>query len=290
VDPYLGGAWAVCEAVRNIACVGAKVLAITDCLNYGDPEQPEVFWEFSEGVRGIGEACRSLVVAGDGSHGIPVISGNVSFYNQSEKGKPIWPTPIVAAAGRVEDVSACGGFGFKRAGSTLFFLGRLHDRMGGSEYARVFAPDAVLEPPAPDFAEETALVKALVAGVESRAVLSAHDVSHGGLLVTLAEMMVKSLPFEVGCEIDLSGPLSGEPNADLRLFSEFGGIVAEVGDGKAPEFEKVLSRFEAPWFVLGKTVDRPMMNVRWNGRRLDLALAHAERAFRRDSRCRALFA
>jgi len=290
VDPYVGGAWAVCEAVRNLACVGGKVLAITDCLNYGDPEQPEVFWEFSEGVRGIGDACRSLVVAGGGSYGIPVISGNVSFYNQSEKGKPIWPTPIVAAAGRVEDVSACGGFGFKRAGSTLLYLGRLHDRLGGSEYARAVAPGAVLEPPSPDFAEETAIVKTLVAGIETRAILSAHDVSHGGLLVTLAEMMVGSLPFAVGCEIDLTEPLSGREKPDLCLFSEFGGVVVEVDSERTAEIVKIAAGYSAPSLSIGKTVDRPMMNVRWDGRRLDLALADAEQACRRESRCNPLFA
>jgi phosphoribosylformylglycinamidine synthase len=290
VDPYLGGAWAVCEAVRNIACVGGKVLAITDCLNYGDPEQPEVFWEFSEGVRGIGDACRSLLVAGGGSYGIPVISGNVSFYNQSEKGKPIWPTPIVAAAGRVEDVSACGGFGFKRAGSALLYLGRLHDRLGGSEYARIFAPDAALDAPTPNFPEEAAIVQTLVAGIESRAILSAHDVSHGGLLVSLAEMMAGSVPFDVGCEVDLTEALAGRGNPDHFLFSEFGGVVVEVDEAKVDEFENIAAAQEAPLVALGRTVDRPMMNVRWDGRRLDLSLADAEKASRIGSRCNPLFA
>jgi len=290
VDPYLGGAWAVCEAVRNLACVGGRVLAITDCLNYGDPEQPEVFWEFSEGVRGIGDACRSLKVAHDGSCAIPVISGNVSFYNQSEKGSPIWPTPIVAAAGRIDDVSVCGGLGFKRAGSKLVLLGRLHDRLGGSEYARLFAPDAVLEPPVPDFADETAVVRSLVAAIEDRMILSAHDVSHGGLLVTLAEMMAGSLPFAVGCEIDLAAALTGRANADDYLFSEFGGVVAEVDPGRWPEFEKILADAKTPWLALGETVDRPAMGVRWDGRRLEVSLADAEKAHRPGSRCNPLFA
>ena len=290
VDPYLGGAWSVCEAVRNIACVGGRVLAITDCLNYGDPEQPEVFWEFSEGVRGIGDACNGLKVAGDGSYGIPVISGNVSFYNQSEKGKPIAPTPIVAAAGRVNDVSVCGGLGFKRAGSKLVLLGGLHDRLGGSEYAALFAPHAVLEPPAPDFGRETSIIRALVAGFDGRMILSAHDISHGGLLVTLAEMVVGSLPFAVGCTVDLTETLAGKSRVDGYLFSEFGGVVVEIGADRWSGFERLLAQHDTPWVSLGETTGDGAMIVHWQNGRLDLTLSDAENAQRTRGRCNALFA
>jgi phosphoribosylformylglycinamidine synthase len=289
-DPYLGGVWSVCEAVRNIACVGARVLAITDCLNYGDPEQPEVFWEFSEGVRGIGDACNGLKVAGDGFHGIPVISGNVSFYNQSEKGKPIAPTPIVAAAGRVNDVSVCRGLGFKRAGSKLVLLGALHDRLGGSEYARLFAPNAVLEPPVPSFDAETAIIRALVDGFDDRMVLSAHDVSHGGLLVTLAEMMTASLPFALGCAVDLTDALTGTPRVDGYLFSEFGGVVVEVDAGRWSDFERLLSQHGARWLSLGETTEDAALIVHWQNGRVDVTLSEAEDARRTKGMCNPLFA
>jgi phosphoribosylformylglycinamidine synthase len=289
-DPHLGGVWAVIEAVRNIACVGGRVLAITDCLNYGDPEQPEVFWEFSEGVRGIGEACRGLAVAGDASHGIPVISGNVSFYNQSEKGKPIWPTPIVAAVGRVGDVSVSKTLGFKRAGSRLLLLGRLHDRMGGSEYARQFLPGGLLEPPPPDLAAETSIIDSLLRGIEGGLVFSAHDVSHGGLLVTLAEMMAASAPFPCGCEIDLSGSLPSGARIDLYAFSEFGGIVVEVDPEKWSSFETELSRRKTPWVAIGRTAQAPVMSVRWESGRLDVALSEVENARHHRNRFNALFA
>jgi phosphoribosylformylglycinamidine synthase II len=290
VDPYLGGVWAVCEAVRNIACVGGRVLAITDCLNYGDPEQPEVFWEFSEGVRGIGDACRGLEVAGDGDHAIPVISGNVSFYNQSEKGRPIAPTPIVAAAGRITDVSACRGLGFKRPGSRIVLLGRLHDGLGGSEFAGRFAPGVVLAPPVPDLEAEAAIIRSLVAAVETGLVLGAHDVSHGGLLVTLAEMAAGSLPFPVGCAVDLSAALPPDSPPEAYLFSELGGIVVEVSPEQWSEAERLLSRHGCPWTSLGVTTVDPSVVLRWAGGGFDVALAEIDTARRTNSRCNQLFA
>ena len=289
-DPYLGGVWAVFEAVRNVACVGGRVLAITDCLNYGDPEQPEVFWEFSEGVRGIGDACRRLEVAGGNQDAIPVISGNVSFYNQSEKGRPIAPTPIVAAAARVDDVGVCRGLGFKRPGSRLVLLGRHHDRLGGSEYLRQFAPDAELEPPVPDFAAETALVRSLVAGIENRLILAAHDISHGGLLVTLAEMTVGSLPFAVGCAVDLSPSLPSGSRVDGFLFSEFGGVVVEVDGTQWSDFETLVAEHGAPWTTLGETTPDGTLVVRWVGGGLEVSIAELDGARRVNSRCNLLFA
>ena len=116
VDPYLGGVWSVFEAARNVACVGALPLAFTDCLNYGDPEDPGVFWEFTEGVRGIGDACRALTVFDGAGHGVPIVSGNVSFYNQSETGNAIAPTPIVACAGRIDDASRARNHGLQGRG------------------------------------------------------------------------------------------------------------------------------------------------------------------------------
>jgi phosphoribosylformylglycinamidine synthase II len=259
-DPYLGGVWSVCEAVRNVACVGAVPLAITDCLNYGDPEDPGVFWEFSEGVRGIGDACRKLRLL-DEAAGIPVISGNVSFYNQSERGEPIAPSPIVCCAGRIEDISRCGGMGFKEAGSRVVLLGRLHEKIGGSEFERLGGSgddDGKLHaPPEPDFQQENAILKTLLEGVGSGMVLSAHDISQGGILVTVAEMILGGPWKEVGCVLELkesvsSGGRDREP-IFRRLFSEYGGIVIEVPSRSWESFEGVLRRSSAPWMELGRT-------------------------------------
>ncbi|MEJ2720115.1 MAG: phosphoribosylformylglycinamidine synthase subunit PurL [bacterium] len=290
VDPYLGGAWAVCEAVRNVACVGGRVVAITDCLNFGDPEQPEVFWEFSEAVRGIGDACRGLRISADGRHGIPVISGNVSFYNQSEKGRPIAPTPIVAAAGRVEDVSRCRNQGFKRTGSMLVLLGELHDRIGGSEYAGRLADGTAAEPPAPDFATETAIVRALLDAYDRGLVLAAHDISHGGLLVTLAEMMLGSSPFDRGSDVDLTRQTGSHASPEDFLFSEFGGIVVEIDPTKRDDLEAIARAAGAPWQPLGHTTAEAVLSVEWTGGRAEWPLAEIETAHRRGGRFEPLFA
>ncbi|HXV12693.1 MAG TPA: phosphoribosylformylglycinamidine synthase subunit PurL, partial [Candidatus Krumholzibacteria bacterium] len=151
IDPYAGGAWSVFEATRNAACVGALPLCITDCLNFGDPEDPGVFHEFVESVRGIGDACRALTLFGDNSP-LPVLSGNVSLYNQSEKGSAIAPTPIVACAARLDDASRARGFGLKQVGSRLLLLGKLHEDLGGSEYERWFGNHGRERAPQPDFA------------------------------------------------------------------------------------------------------------------------------------------
>ncbi|UCG51480.1 MAG: phosphoribosylformylglycinamidine synthase subunit PurL [Candidatus Latescibacterota bacterium] len=290
VDPYLGGLWAVCEAVRNVACVGGRVLAVTDCLNYGDPEQPEVFWEFSEGVRGIGDACRGLEISKSGKHGIPVISGNVSFYNQSEKGQPIAPTPIVAAAGRVDDVSICQNLGFKKPGSKLVLLGEFHDSMGGSEYARLFLGGVAQRPPVPDLKRESSIIRTLVAGLESRVILAAHDISHGGMLVTLAEMMLGSKPFGTGCTIDLKNTPMGEASRERALFTEFGGIVVEIDAKGWADFQTTLDQNNTPWHALGETTGDCSLSVRWNGGELDVSVEDLDTAYRSAGELNRLFA
>jgi phosphoribosylformylglycinamidine synthase II len=290
VDPYVAGAWAVCEAARNVACVGGRVLAVTDCLNFGDPEQPEVFWGFSEAVRGIGDACRGLKISADGRHGIPVISGNVSFYNQSEKGQPIAPTPIVAAAGRVDDVSVCRNQGLKKTGSMLVLLGGLHDHIGGSEYAGHLLGGSVAEPPRPDFSQETAIVRALLDAYEKRLVLTAHDISHGGLLVTLAEMMLGSVPFEKGCRIDLTGYPDLDASPEKFLFSEFGGIVVEIDPQDRPGFEAILRSAGAPWQLLGQATAESVLSVELVGGRVDWPFSEIERAHRDGGKFNPLFA
>jgi phosphoribosylformylglycinamidine synthase len=254
IDPYAGGAWAVFEATRNAACVGALPLCITDCLNFGDPEDPGVFHEFVESVRGIGDACRALTLFGDNSP-LPVISGNVSLYNQSEKGNAIAPTPIVACAARLEDASRARGFALKQVGSRLMLLGKLHEDLGGSEYERRFGNHGHEGAPQPDFTFERALVRALVDAFSKGLILAAHDVALGGLLVTVAEMAIASHPFEVGARLDL-----GSASA-ASCFSEMGGVVVEVGEGSREEFTAVLAGHRVPFLEIGRTVEAPALHV-----------------------------
>ncbi|MEE9270531.1 MAG: phosphoribosylformylglycinamidine synthase subunit PurL [Candidatus Krumholzibacteria bacterium] len=289
VDPYLGGVWAVLEAVRNVACVGGLALAVTDCLNYGDPEDPHVFWDFTEGVRGVGDACRDLHLI-DETEVLPVVSGNVSFYNQSGNGDPIAPTPIVACAGRVDDVSVSRGLGFKKDGSRVVLLGGLHERLGGSEYARLFAAGQWFEPPRPDFTAENAMLRALLDGFAEKAVLAAHDIGHGGVLVTLAEMVIKSAPFDLGCRIDFSAGFSGAAPADAYLFSEYGGIVVEVDGDRWPVLEKILQRCGALWHELGETTGDGRLRVSLPRDTIELSIVELDGASRAHGKCNQLFA
>jgi phosphoribosylformylglycinamidine synthase len=289
VDPYLGGVWAVVEAIRNVACVGGTPLAITDCLNYGDPEDPEVFWEFSEGVRGVGDACKGLRVAGDGGQPIPVISGNVSFYNQSGSGRPIAPSPIVACAGRVGDASVSRGLGFKQPGSHIVLLGLVHGRIGGSEYAHRFAAGGTFEPPSVDFTRESAMIRTLIEGVEKRFVLAAHDISHGGLAVAVAEMVIESAPLDIGCDIELNGRTANDSPPAHRLFSEYGGVIVEVQADLWDRLRERLERVGVNWTALGRTHDRPVLGVRVAGESFEVPI-EVLRSAHRGGKVNPLFA
>jgi phosphoribosylformylglycinamidine synthase II len=259
-NPYLGGVWSVLEAVRNCACVGATPLAITDCLNYGDPEDPGVFHEFCEGVRGVGDACRALRLDGVSDCGVPVVSGNVSFYNQSETGDAIAPTPIVACVGRIDDAARARNMAFKRAGSVVAFLGKIHARLGGSEYERFYGSPDPFDVPVPDFEAEPGVLRAVVRGMVEGAVLSAHDVSHGGMLVAAAEMMMAGRPDIVACELDFTSTPSSEWGTH-GLFAEFGGILVEVAEAAWPSFSERLERDGVPLRRLGETGDGDVMRL-----------------------------
>jgi phosphoribosylformylglycinamidine synthase II len=289
VDPYLAGAWAVVEAVRNVACVGGTPLAITDCLNFGDPEDPEVFWEFSEGVRGVGDACRGLRVTADPSQSIPVISGNVSFYNQSGNGRPIAPSPIVACAGRVQDASVARSLGFKQPGSHVVLLGHLHDRIGGSEYAKRFLDGGDFEPPRPDFQQESAMIRALIEGIENRFILAAHDISHGGLAVAIAEMVIGSAPLDIGCDIRLGGHTSDDTRAVHHMFSEYGGVIIEVASDIWSRFREDLKGDRVDWMELGRTHERPVLELRLGEEQVEVPI-EALRSAHRGGKINPLFA
>ena len=177
LDPYEGARIAVAEAALNVACVGARPLAITNCLNFGNPEKPEVMWQFSEVVRAIGDACRVL--------GTPVTGGNVSFYNET-KGRAIYPTPVIGMLGGIGDLERVRGFGFVSEGHHVVVLGEAKPNdLGGSEYAKVINGTVAGRPPQLDLDACVRLI-ALLDEVNDL-IASAHDVSAGGLAVALAE-------------------------------------------------------------------------------------------------------
>ena len=191
-DPYRGAAIAVAEAARSIAATGARPLAVTDCLNFGNPERPEIMGQFEAAVRGLSDACRALSV--------PVVSGNVSFYNETD-GRPILPTPTVGMVGLLEDVSKRVRVPFARAGDRIALLGETKDELGASEYLRVLHGRDEGPCPEVDLEGERRLVDLLVRLAEEGRLSSAHDISDGGLLVALAEA---AMPSGLGAAIELA--------------------------------------------------------------------------------------
>src|ERR1043165_5067443 len=207
LDPYEGGKQAVAEAARNVAAAGGRPAAITDCLNFGSPERPEIMWQFAEGIRGISDAGRALET--------PVVSGNVSFYNETE-GRAIYPTPTVGMVGLVSSENAGCDLTFHEAGLDVVLLGATSDELGGSEWAQLRLPAAPPAlPPRVALDHERALVECLLALHEHRAIHSAHDLANGGLAVALAECAMDG----VGCHVELRGH-ADDVDAAALLFGE----------------------------------------------------------------------
>src|SRR6516162_5896118 len=198
LDPFEGARLAVAECARNVACVGGEPLGLTDCLNFGNPERPEIMWQFAEATRGLAAACRELEV--------PIVSGNVSFYNETE-GKAILPTPTVAVVGLLPDVSATCGSSFRQAGDCVAILGETRGELGGSEFISSFAGKVAGRPPGLNVRAELALQRALRRLIQSGLLSSAHDCSEGGLAVALAESCIGgALGARLKLEADLPVP------------------------------------------------------------------------------------
>ena len=220
LDPHAGTVAAVAEAVRNVACTGARPLALTNCLNFGSPERAEIMWEFAEATRGLGDASRAL--------GTPVVSGNVSFYNETS-GRAIYPTPTIAAVGVLEDWRRHAVAHFARAGLAIVLLGENRAELGGSEWLAVRRGLERGVPPEVDLDHERRLADLLVEGVAAGAIETAHDVADGGLAVALAECCFTG-PAQNGARIELSDSL----RPDALVFGESTGrVIIATADAKA---------------------------------------------------------
>ena len=205
IDPYRGGKACVDEMCRNLVSVGAKPHSFTNCLNFGNPEKPDRLWLFREAVRGMGEVAASL--------GIPTPSGNVSFYNESHSGA-VLPTPVLLGCGIVRDIRKCVTSDLKREGNTIAIIGATKPEMGGSEYYRM-AKGYSRKVPDVDIPVLRASMDVVLGGIDRSAVVSCHDISDGGLAVTLAEMCIGG---DIGAEVDLSR--MEKLRSDVKLFSE----------------------------------------------------------------------
>ncbi|HKM91222.1 MAG TPA: phosphoribosylformylglycinamidine synthase subunit PurL [Candidatus Acidoferrales bacterium] len=265
LDPRLGAMHAVAEAARNVACVGARPLAATNCLNFGNPEKPEIMWQFSQVIDGIAEACRAL--------GVPITGGNVSFYNET-LGRGIYPTPTVGVLGLLDDDSRALSLGFRAEGDVILLLdGRavpesagenLRREFSSSEYARTVQGIVAGTPPAMDLAAEKRLVDALVALAAEGLLHSAHDLSDGGLGVALAESGFASLfaAEALGADVALEG---AEP-AEWALFGERGArAIVTAARGALADIERFAAQYELGLRTLG-TVTQGTIRIGYNGR------------------------
>jgi phosphoribosylformylglycinamidine synthase len=207
LDPAEGARLAVAEAARNLACSGAVPIGTTDCLNFGNPEKPEVMWQFEQAIDGIADACRALEA--------PIVGGNVSFYNETE-GKGIHPTPTIAMVGFLEDVKSAITQWFKKEGDQVFLLGDPAGSLAGSEYLALLHGREAGRPQAVDLKREKTLHDLLRGARDAGLIVSAHDCAEGGLAFTLLECCITSPVAPLGADLTLEG----QGRLDELLFGE----------------------------------------------------------------------
>ena len=208
LNPYIGGTLAVAEAARNLVCSGAEPIGVTDCLNFGNPERPDIMWQFVVALEGIADACRTL--------NVPVVSGNVSFYNETN-GLSIYPTPILGMVGLIEPAHRSTTQWFKDAGDQIILLGETREDLGGTEYLKLVHYREQGTPPWLDLEREKALQDCLLRLIRQELVKSAHDCSEGGLTVTLAECCLSRPSQPIGASIQLQ---QQRLRLDALLFGE----------------------------------------------------------------------
>lgn len=236
LEPRTGGAIAVAEATRNVACTGAKPLAITDCLNFGNPEKADIYYQLSEAVGGMVEACRQL--------NVPVVSGNVSLYNET-KGEAILPTPVVGAVGVIDEATYIVGAGFAREGDVVALLGPQAGEIGGSEYLALEHGLLAGRPPRIDLSLEAKVQECCRRAIQAGLVRSAHDCSEGGLAVALAESCIEG---DIGARCSLPG----DGRVDGLLFGETQSrIVLSVAAERYADVEDLANSLGVPITTLG---------------------------------------
>jgi phosphoribosylformylglycinamidine synthase II len=265
LDPYLGAQLALAESYRNVATAGGRPLAVTDCLNFGSPEDPGVMWQFAEAVRGLADGCLAL--------GIPVTGGNVSLYNQTGN-TPIHPTPVVGVLGVMPDVARRTPSGWRSAGAQLFLLGTTRPEFGGSEWAWAEHDHLGGLPPALDLAAERALAELLVAAGAEGLLVAAHDLSDGGLAQALVE---SSLRYGIGASVSLAAACARDGvDAFTLLFAESTAraLVAVVPE-RMQEFTAACAQWAVPVIELGASGgDAVTVSGRFSIALADLRAAH----------------
>ncbi len=235
LDPYKGAMIAVAEAARNVVCTGAVPVAITNCLNFGNPYDPEVFWQFKEAIRGMGDACRALET--------PVTGGNVSFHNESQK-HAVYPTPTIGMLGIIDDLNLTMSMNFKNEGDEIFLIGNSRQELGGSEYVKYYANKVTGLAPEISMDEEISLQKAILNLIQNKIINSAHDISEGGLAICLAEKAISS--DNLGCKIQIDDINVG------KLFGESQSrVIVSCSTEKITDLVKICGNYDVPVKKIG---------------------------------------
>jgi phosphoribosylformylglycinamidine synthase len=262
LDPYLGAQLVVAEAARNLVCVGAEPAGVTDCLNFGNPEKPDRFWQFRRCVEGLAEACRFFR--------LPVVSGNVSFYNETPE-TVVYPTPVLGVVGVLDDVRKHCTIGFKRPGDVILLLGETREDLGGSEYLKRFHHQVTGRPPALNLELEKRVQTVCLEAVRAGLASSAHDCSDGGLAVALAECCIWG---GLGAKVRL-------PESDVRLDAQLFGespsrILVSARPAKARRIKTAAEAQDVAVWELGRVEGDQMVIAEKRKRKPLLALGVAE--------------
>jgi phosphoribosylformylglycinamidine synthase II len=251
LSPRIGAKMAVCEAAKNVACMGAKPLAITNCLNFGNPERPEIYWQMKEAVGGMAEACKAL--------GTPVTGGNVSLYNETE-GTPVFPTPVVGILGLLDDVTKRVTPGFMKSGDTIALVGSIWGdgrSLGGSEYLSHLHGKVAGDPRDIDLTLENGIIRFLVTCSNQRLLNSAQDISEGGLAVALAEACIHGNENANGATVDIGAlkTLGDIRRIDAVLFGEGNSAaIVSFSDDKLTKVRETAHQIGIPFTIIGKVI------------------------------------
>jgi phosphoribosylformylglycinamidine synthase len=246
LNPYRGTILSVSEAARNIVCCGGEPIGVTNCLNFGDPYDPEVYWQFQEAVKGLGDACRFF--------NLPVTGGNVSFYNQSEQG-PIYPTPIIGMIGLIHRHEHFTPSAFPGPDLLLYLLGPITNDIQGSSYLVAYRDVFYSDAPWTSLESEKQLQEMVLALIQRGWVQAANDLSDGGLLIALLE---SAFPATVGVHLTFTPP----GRLDAFLFGESGArAIIAVSPKHQTETEKLLKNYAFPGILLGKTLAQPVLRI-----------------------------
>ncbi len=241
LNPKEGTKIAVAESARNIVCTGGVPLGITNCLNFGNPYKPEMYWQFAQAIEGMGEACRFFET--------PVTGGNVSFYNESPNAA-VYPTPTIGMVGLIENLEHITTSYFKNENDLIFILGEDKEELGGSEFLKIIHKKVAGNSPQIDLNTEKKLHDTILKLIESKLINSAHDISEGGAACAIAECCIMEEENPIGAKVNLTI----KTRKDFSLFSESQSrVIVSVSPDKKDEFEKLCTAQNQPFHLVGKT-------------------------------------